>query len=653
MRTGLNTIDKFLVEEDKMKKRVATSLKRIMVMACMVVVIATLMPLEVSADTLPPSYVGSQTTTESNEDRIDDSDRTNADNTLYYYMNSLTVQYNLNSVQLKKLNDVFNSAVYYIANTTMTKSQLENYVASTQKAMEAAATSATTQETDQYLQVADNWQTPTVSYGQRVSIVLPVINIGTTELKNLVIEPMVTNDVKTWPFEPDTTGYIQTEPFIPGYANDEQAFANRREFTYNFVVRDDVMTGFYELKFKVSYTIAGERVEEAKAAELSVYVQTIGKPESGYIGGNGNESNVAKSRIIVTGYETDIDKVYSGDTFNLTIHVQNTSSDTVVSNVLFNLQAQKETTGSTNAADTITPFLPTSGSNSIYVEKIGPKQTADLSIEMSAKAGLSQKSYVLDLKMIYDSGMQFDLEDTASISIPVYQESKFDISNPEVTPSNINVGSQSNVMFSIYNTGKTTLYNVQVQFYADSIENNMAFVGNLASGGTGNVDVMLTGTAATMDSGTVNMSITYEDESGNQSVVEKSIVLFVNEEIMDDFNDGRRDMYDMPEEEEDHGSLIRIIIIAVVLIAIIVVIILLTKRAKKKHEAQLAEDDLMDLEALDEPTESEENGENTKANDTKSSSSEETKKTDEKTEPKTQEPKSENTSHSSDYIDFI
>jgi len=651
MRTGLNIIVNLLVvKEENMKKKLMTSLKRIIVAACIATTFVTALPIEAKAETNTPSYTDIQNTTELDGDRIDDTDRTNADNTLYYYMNSLTVQYNLNSVQLKKLNDVFNSAVYYIANTTMTKKQLETYVATTQTAMNNAATSTTTQETDQYLQVADNWSTPTVSYGQRVSIVLPIVNIGSTELKNLVIEPEVTTDVKTWPFEPESTGYIQTEPFIPGYVNDDQAFTNRREFTYNFVVRDDVMTGFYELKFKVSYTIAGERVEESKAAELSVYVQTIGKPESGYIGGNGNEAKTSKSRIIVTGYETDTDKVYSGDTFNLTIHVQNTSSDTAVSNVLFNVVSQKESTGTANTSDTITPFLPTSGSNSIYLEKIGPKQTADLKIEMSAKPGLSQKSYVLDLKMIYDSGMQFDLEDTASISIPVYQESKFDISNPEISPASINVGSQSNIMFSIYNTGKTTLYNVQVQFSADSIENNMAFVGNLTSGSTGNVDVMLSGVAATMDTGDINMSISYEDEAGNKSTIDKTITLFVNEEIIDDYNDGRRDEFEV-EEEKDNGTLIRIIIIVVILLIIIAIVIFVINRTKKKKEAQLANEDLMDLEALDEEESEQETEKASEQPQKKDEDNSETSKdtnSDSKDERKT-----ESTSHSSDYIDFI
>jgi len=204
--------------------------------------------------------------------------------------------------------------------------------------------------------------------------------------------------------------------------------------------------------------------------------------------------------------------------------------------------------------------------------------------------------------MTYDSGTQFDLTGTANISIPIYQESKFDTSTVEVAPASINVGSQSNLMFSIYNIGKTDLYNVQVQFEADSIENNMAFVGNLASGATGNVDVMLTGVSPTMDDGTIKIKISYEDEAGNVTEVDKSANLYVNEIMMEEFDDmgesGRRD----GEESEsggNKGAIIRGLIIGLVALAVIGGGIFLSVRKKKKREAFLHEEDLRDLEELE------------------------------------------------------
>ena len=546
------------------------------------------------------SLSGNTISLDRNSDRIiNDGDRADADEDMINYMYSLEVRYQLDQKVMENLHRVFDSAAYYIANTDMTVTELWTYVASTKGLMESTAVSTVTKSTSEFLQVADNWETPTVSYGQQVAIVLPIVNFGTEELNDLIVEPQTSTIVSEWPFEPDMTNYLQTEPFIPGNRTKEAAMANRREFTFVFTVRSDVMSGYYPLKFNISYTKAGVRCEEP--AELTVYVKTVGRPGSGTIGGSGQEASGAKPRIVVTGFETDPAQVFAGDTFTLTIHVKNTAKDMAVTNVLFDMQAATEGNDTTN---TYSAFLPTSGASSVYMDRIGADTAADIIIEMTAKADLAQKPYVLDVNMKYDAGMMFDLTDKASVSIPISQESRFDTSIPEVIPGDITVGSQSNVMFSIYNTGKTTLYNVQVKFVADSIDEASAFVGNLQSGSTGNVDVMLTGVAATMDDGTINMEISYEDDAGNVSIVEKPITLYVSEEFYGDdmmFDDmmmgGDMMMGDdmMGEQSGPKKGLIIGVIIGVVVLAGAGLAVFLVIRKKQKAAKLLAED-LLDLE---------------------------------------------------------
>ncbi len=520
---------------------------------------------------------------------ITDDDRADADEDMLYYMKSLEVRYHLDEKVMEQLHKVFDSAVYYIANTEMSLTELWAYVSSVKSSMESAAVEKVSQTTSEFLQVGDNWQTPIVSYGQGVSIVLPIVNFGTEELNDLIVEPVTSTLVTEWPFEPDMTNYLQTEPFIPGCKTKEQAMANRREFTFHFKTRSDVMSGYYPLKFNISYTKAGIRCEEP--AELTVYVKTIGKPGSGIIGGNGQEASGSKPRIVVTGFETNPKEVYAGETFTLTIHVQNTANDTAVTNVLFDMQAAQEGEDKTN---TYSAFLPTSGSSSVYMEQISPNTSADIVIEMTAKADLAQKPYVLDVNMKYDAGTVFDLTDKASVSIPILQESRFDTSIPEVVPDSIEVGSQSNVMLSIYNTGKTTLYNVQVKFLADSIDEASAFVGNLQSGNTGNVDVMLTGSAPTMDEGIVKLEISYEDEAGNVTTAEKEITLFVSEAFtedmyMDDMGMMDGDMMDGEEGGSRTGLIVGIVAAVVVVLAIGLTVFFKIRRKKRAAAAEAAE----------------------------------------------------------------
>ncbi len=557
-------------------------------------------PATVSYAEEQESWSGNSTSTvnRTSDRPITDDDRADADEDMLYYMQSLEVRYKLDEKVMENLHKVFDSAVYYIANTEMSLTELWAYVSQTKSNMESTAVAAVTMTTSEFLQVGDNWETPTVGYGQQVSIVLPVINFGTEELNDLIIEPKTSTVVTEWPFEPDMTSYLQTEPFIPGNQTKEAAMANRREFTFTFTARNDVMTGYYPLTFNVWYTKAGVRSE--KPAELTVYVRTVGKPGSGFIGGNGQEAEGAKPRIVVTGFETNPAKVFAGDTFTLTIHVKNTAKDMAVTNVLFDMQAAQEGEDKTN---TYSAFLPTSGASSVYMDRIGANTAADIVIEMTAKADLAQKPYVLDVNMKYDAGTAFDLTDKASVSIPISQESRFDTSIPEVVPADISVGSQSNVMCSIYNTGKTTLYNVQVKFHADSVDEASAFVGNLQSGATGNVDVMLTGIAPTMDDGTVIMEISYEDDAGNVTKEEKTITLFVTEMIMDDMMGGDMMGGDMMGDgmmpEEQSGSkkgLIIGIVAGVIVVAIVGVVVFLQIRKKRKAAALIASE-LNDLEA--------------------------------------------------------
>ena len=147
---------------------------------------------------------------------INNDDRAEADEDMLYYMQSLEVRYHLDAKVMEKLHKVFDSAVYYIANTDMTVAELWAYVSTTKSDMNSAAVATVTATTSEFLQVGDNWETPTVSAGQKVSIVLPVINFGTEELNDLIIEPKTSTVVSEWPFEPDMTNYLQTEPFIPG-----------------------------------------------------------------------------------------------------------------------------------------------------------------------------------------------------------------------------------------------------------------------------------------------------------------------------------------------------------------------------------------------------------------------------------------------------
>lgn len=425
--------------------------------------------------------------------------------------------------------------------------------------------------------LCDNWETPTARFGQRVSVVLPFVNMDDTDIYDVMVSPQLSTETEGFPFEIEKSGYMQTIDCMPGVNSCADPYERRREITYDFKTRKDVKTGYYKISFDVLFT-AIDGSHDSATVDLFVYA----------VGENGEEGeNASVPRVIVTGFSTEPEKVKAGEDFNLTIHLKNTAVNTKISNLKVDLEAASE---GSDENTTYQAFLPKEGSSTMYLQSIAADATEDITIAMNAKADLTQKPYVLSVKMEYEDGSKNAYNSESDLSIPVFQEARFDISEPEVMPDRINVNNESNVMFSIYNTGKTKLYNVSVKFEGASISGGDTFVGNIEAGETGNVDAMITGKQVTTDDGIVKAIITYEDESGNANTKEKEFTLFVNEDVGDLIPED--EFLDEDFEEKSNGGVGKIIAVLLVIVVAAVALIAGLKLYKKK-KAEKAEQDLL------------------------------------------------------------
>ena len=194
-------------------------------------------------------------------------------------------------------------------------------------------------------------------------------------------------------------------------------------------------------------------------------------------GSGGSSSDGSVPRVIVTGFDTNPAEVHAGSDFTLTIHLKNTSKKTKVQNMLFELQAPTEGSDEQTSAPA---FLPTSGSNSIYLDGIKADGTADISITLNAKANLLQKPYSINLSMKYEGSQATQIESSSSISIPVKQDARFEFSEFEISPQTIEVGGEANVMCSLYNLGRIKLYNAKARFEGNGIKKQEIFIGNIS-----------------------------------------------------------------------------------------------------------------------------------------------------------------------------
>jgi len=455
----------------------------------------------------------------------------------------------------------------------------------------------------------------TYKAGEKATLTLTVKNNGNDDLKKITIRPFYSIDEQEWPFkEADYTAHTKTIEVLKGNSS--------TEVEYNFTTRDNAESVLCCVSFEL--WVNGDK--ETKA--FSVFLSTIAAPEaektykvaienqnnnssnpdysalSGDAGGSGvnydtsgvynaggstdssDTSNGSVPRVIVTGFTTEPGEVKAGSDFKLVVHLKNTSKKTAVSNMVLDFSAPTE---GTDANTTAPAFLPTSGSNTIYVDKIKAEGTMDVSLNLNAKADLVQKPYGLDITMKYEDSSATQFDSASSISVPVKQDARFEFSEIEISPESITVGGEANVMCSMYNLGRIKLYNVKASFEGEGIKANNIFVGNVESGATASIDGMITGEAATAGDGKVKMIITYEDEGGNLSTVEEEFTLFVTEEMTEEMfmNEG------MEVDQGGGSSFLPIAVIAVVVvIAAVVIIIIVRKRKKAKQKGDGLEDEL-------------------------------------------------------------
>ena len=409
------------------------------------------------------------------------------------------------------------------------------------------------------------------------------------DVTDVVIAPQESTDINKWPFEILTASSVLVIPKIQSSSDVNVAHSLAQDVTWAFVVSPQAKTGTYPLVFHVQYYRNGQMA----STDITTYIDITGAPGAGELSGNNEkEGTTSTPRIIVTGFRTDPEVVYAGDTFNLTVTLQNTSFSTAVSNIQFDFKAASE---GNNNETTYEAFLPTSGSATKFVSAIPAGSTISLSIEMTARSDLMQKPYVITLNAAYEDNERNPYTMSSNISIPIKQEARIDTGEVEILPDSIEVGNQTNIMFPVYNKGKTTLYNVQVDFIADTVEGGSTFLGKIEPGATGNVDAMVTGIAPTMDEGIVIARVSYEDEAGNVSFIEKEITLYVTEPYYPeegwDYDDGFYDG-DLPVEEEQGGVNWKAVIIAVIVIIIVAVIIwrVIVKRRRKLRMLKELED---------------------------------------------------------------
>ena len=431
--------------------------------------------------------------------------------------------------------------------------------------------------------IGDNQQTPYAAYCQTMDFGVNLTNTGLKKVYDVRVDMQLDADITKFPFDINDGNYNRKMGDMePG---------QMVTVPYSMVVREDVKSGFFPIHYLITYREEADG-EFSDPVDKVFYVHVKGKDDD-ELSADAGEQDRTKARIIVESFETVPAEIYAGQPFELHVKMKNASSGVDASNIMFTFNSEE--------VDNTLIFTSESGSTSVVVNNMAPGATADLSMVFKASPTAEQKSYRMTIQEQYDSPEFKNAKEEVKIALPVKQEPRLNTSTIDVMPDSIEVGSETNVMFGINNTGKVILYNVMARFEADSIQAVDAYVGNIKPGETGNVDTMLTAIAPTMDDGKVKIIISYEDENGTVSETEKEMLLTVSEGTVIDDDIGAADRLDGGMDDMDSSQNKGIKLVAVPLTIAVIAGLSAGVLIWKKKKKQKSENESVDDEIGDEP----------------------------------------------------
>lgn len=426
-------------------------------------------------------------------------------------------------------------------------------------------------------ELGENQNTPFGVYPEVMNFEMNLRNASNVTAFDVNVRMGLSEDSTKFPFDINDGNYTRHFDRLGG--------GEMASIPYSMAIRKDVYSGYYPITFTIEYRDSTEGDIQKYESVFYVRVQNKDKEEDTK---EFNANDRTKARIVVDGFSTNPETVYAGDEFELVLRMKNASENVSASNILFTLESEKVSDSAV--------FTTDEGSSSIVVNALGAGQTTDIRVKLRAGAGVDQRTYAITINEKYDSPEFKNAEEKVSVDIPVKQMARLNTGTIDVMPDSISVGAESNVMFSINNTGKVLLYNVMVTFEGDSIQKTDSYVGNIKPGESGNVDAMISGISPTMDEGRVKIIITYEDENGEVSQpIEKEFTLFVTEAIDPDF-DPMEGMEEFPVDGEVTGIAkykkyaIPAAAVIVVLGAAITVVVLKRRRKKKAEEEETGDE---------------------------------------------------------------
>lgn len=277
--------------------------------------------------------------------------------------------------------------------------------------------------------------------------------------------------------------------------------------------------------------------------------------------------------VILSKYNYGGSSVAAGSSTNLSFSFTNTSKTIKIENVMVTVTGGQD-------------LMLNGSTNTFYFESVAASGRKTVTVPMKAAQLISASAQDVKIDVTYeyvDQNARKSGNATLSLSVPLYQPDRFEMSEPTSSYTGY-VGEETSLTIDYVNKGKSAINNVEATISGD-IDTPTAYqrVGTIDGGKNGTIAFAVT--PQLEGENQVKIVITYEDSNGNtkERVFEATVEAMAYEPVDPVDPDGPVD----PEPTSTFPWKYVIIAVVAALIVLLVVLRIRKKKAKQKAEQAL------------------------------------------------------------------
>lgn len=287
--------------------------------------------------------------------------------------------------------------------------------------------------------------------------------------------------------------------------------------------------------------------------------------------------------VILSKYNYGGSSVAAGSSTNLSFSFTNTSKTIKIENVMVTVTGGQD-------------LMLNGSTNTFYFESVAASGSKTVTVPMKAAQLISASAQGVQIAVTYeyvDQNARKSGSATLSLSVPLYQPDRFELSEPKTSYTGY-VGEETSLTIDYVNKGKSAISNVEATISGD-IDSPTPYqrVGTIDGGKNGTIAFAVT--PQLEGENQVKIVITYEDSNGNtkERVFEATVEAMAYEPA-----DPGMDDPGMIDPEPQSTFPWKYVIIAAVAALIVLLIVLRIRKKKAKQKAEQALWDKWDEEEI-------------------------------------------------------